>query len=302
MKNVLKLFGVAAIITVIGLETANAQTVNLDIAIQRIAMELSVGIERGARIAVVEMEAGSTAMSNYLIGELNIAFMRMGFTAVDISQLDIAEMNVQFIVRGAFASLGGFYQFRAQITETETGTIHSIHTANVQHDIVIASLLGTAERGAAPEGVPTPIATSRENWISAQFAGGSGFGATVRYERDLSNFFSLGGAVSYFNSNVFTYFGGMVVTRLFLGRLPVFLELGLGGAYTWYEVTRHSSWSSWTEEYTAFAFLLTPAIGVRLGGQRVGFFATPFISLPLAFGDFDTEARFQFGIAVGGAW
>jgi len=304
MKNVLKLLGIAAIITVIGTETAHAQTINLDVAIQRLAMELSAGIERGSRITVAEVEADSTAMSNYLISELNIAFMLMGFTAVDRSQLDMAGhgIGVQFIVSGTFASHGDFYQFRAQISETETGSILRIHTAHVRHDIVIAALLGTAERGMPA----APAAASRENWISAEFAGGSGFGVTVRYERDLSNFFSLGGTGSFFHSDTFTYFGAMLVTRLFLGGSPFFLELGLGGAYAaWeYTVRRWTSWGfeRWTRTDSGFAFLMTPAIGVRLGGQRAGFFATPFISLPLAFGDFDTETRFQFGIAVGGAW
>jgi len=299
MKKALLMVGVLAYMTVLGMELAHAQQVSLDVAIQRAAMELSSGIERGARIAVMSMEADSAGMSNYLIGEMLVAFTRMGFTMVDRSHIDLAaqEMDAQFILSGTFVSLGDFHQFRAQVIEVATGTIRSIHTANVQHDSVIAAFLGGVDMG-APRATENLIEDEQDriNWISLEIVG---LGAGISYMRDINNWFSIG-VTAWFDANLILFYdfgvsiGGTATTRFFPGGSPFFLELGLGGGWAYRRTTSRGSNS-------AFGIMIVPALGVRLGGQTRGFFVSPAIGYSFVFGSC-FGASPKVGAGLGWAW
>jgi len=173
-----KSFGMAVLAAVLlaGMGTVHAQQVNIDQAIQNASNELSGRIQRGTRVAVLSMEAGSVRMSDYLIDEMIVAFVRAGgFTVVDRAQLDLIAqelhfqmsyevddataqsigriMGVQSIVTGAFEPLGEFYRFRVRLIEVETAAIRGIYTVNVQNDSIVASLLGGASRAVPGAGV-----------------------------------------------------------------------------------------------------------------------------------------------------
>jgi len=72
---------------------AFAQQVSLDSAIQSAAEDLSAGIGRGNRVAVIAMESDSASMSGYLVSEMIHALVRLqgrhGFTVVDRAQIDM---------------------------------------------------------------------------------------------------------------------------------------------------------------------------------------------------------------------
>ena len=64
MKKILFVAGMLAYMTVFGVETARAQLVPLDDAIRNAAAELSAGIVRESRVAILSIEAGSVRMSD----------------------------------------------------------------------------------------------------------------------------------------------------------------------------------------------------------------------------------------------
>jgi len=178
----------------------------------------------------------------------------------------------------------------------------------------------------APFVIPQPPVTPRParvvearprvNWLSVE---GSIAGGGIRYERDLNNVFTLGGT-AWLDYNFFARpaFGAMVTSRLFLGRV-FYVELGLGlGTVEWEEYYHwqeqylhqwHDGWQ-WREEWrwrqrsgrqwtSTFGPMIAPAIGLRLGGQTRGFFANPYISLPLVLG---APVLVRAGIGLGWAW
>jgi len=157
-----------ALMLAIGAGTAHAQLVDLDTAVRGVTATLGNSIERGTRIAVLSMDAGSDAMANYLINEMIAGFVSLqgaqGFTVVDRAQLDLlaAEMHfgltgyvddataqaigrvmgVQAIVTGSFEPLAGFFRFRAQLIQVETAAILAMQTADVRNDALVQSLMG----------------------------------------------------------------------------------------------------------------------------------------------------------------
>ena len=306
MKKIFCIVGMLVCITAFAAQTVHAQQVALDAAIMSVAMELSAGMERGSRVAVVAMDAGTPAMANFLVDELNMAFIRMGFTAAGGGRPDLVAGNdaeaqtagiqagAQFVVTGSFTSLGDFFIFRTRLLDVESGDIRGIHTANVRPDTVTASLLGTGlvgatrvarEHGARPSG-------ERVNFISGGvgFAAidGSGVSLNIRYERDIRDWFSFG-ASGFFNigSNILD-FGIAAATRFYGGPFFFGLDLGFGGMTSW-------GWFS-------IGGLITPSIGLRFGGQTGGFNGAPFVSLPMVIGHSGFKIRIQPGFLLGGAW
>jgi TolB-like protein len=170
---------VVPVMLAIGVHTAHAQQVSLDIAVQRSAEGLSTGVTLDARVAVIAVQAGTGRMSDFLINELISSFVGMQarhrFTVVDRAQLDLLVgemelgstglvddataqhvgrfMGVQYIVTGTFESLAGFYRFRTQLLEVETAVIRVVHTADVQADSLVQYLMATAV--VAPVVTPT---------------------------------------------------------------------------------------------------------------------------------------------------
>jgi len=318
MKKIFCIVGMLVCITAFAAQTVHAQQVALDAAIMSVAMELSAGMERGSRVAVVAMDAGTPAMANFLVDELNMAFIRMGFTAAGGGRPDLVAGNdaeaqaagiqagAQFVVTGSFTSLGDFFIFRTRLLDVESGDIRGIHTANVRPDTVTASLLGTGLVGA------TRVARERENRLSGEranffsggigFAGGqlSGFNLSLRYERDIRDWFSFG-ASGFFNIGSGIDFGIAAATRFYGG--PFFFGLDLGFGMQQLRWRNWASWdSSWWETRSNFGVLINPSIGLRFGGNRMGFHGSPVVSFPMVIGGRGFTWRIQPGVLLGGAW
>jgi len=324
-------------------EALAAEPVSLGNAIRGTAAELSPGIDRGASVAVIAVQADSVGMSDHLINELIAALFDLrgarGFEVVSRSHIELlmAEQELsmsglvddasavsigrfagaQFIITGAFSPFGDSYRFVAQMLQVETGFFRGISTADVQNDSAVSALLGAA--GRAP---PRPVRPRSVNWLSVE---GSLLGLGARYERDVSEFFSVG-VVGWFDVNLWDpeediqSFGFLAAARffplnltgLFSNGFPVYIELGMG--------VGHVQWLGRNGESFASGLMVSPAIGARLGGQRRGFFVNPFVSLSVVFGQREwrndgrwTEGRpdrpdgnitthFRFGIGLGWAW
>ena len=162
---------------------AHAQQVRLDVAIQSAAEDLSAGVGRGNRVAVIAMESDSGGLSGYLVSEMIHALVRLqgrhGFMVMDRAQLDLLLaqlefdmsdfvdtntaqrvgrfMGVQSIVVGDFEPVGAFFRFRARVIEVETAAIRGSYAAFVQNDEIIASLRG-ATGGTAAQQPPSRTA------------------------------------------------------------------------------------------------------------------------------------------------
>jgi len=308
-----------------------AQTVSLGEAIGNMVEDLSAGMEPNARIAIISMAAGSVTMANHLSDEMTIAFVNtQRFLVLNRSQLELIaaeqQLNlagliddataqaigrfagVQFMMTGSFEPFGNVYRLRVQVTEVETAIIRRIATVDVRNDNIVSALLGTAGRRPVRRGRDPDL--PRANWIS----GYTGllnmhhyFG--IRYERDINRFFSVGGTVTALGFDI----GALATARFFPGGSPFYLELGMG----WGWIGGHEDRELWL----ASGFMVNPSIGVRLGGRRIGFFANPFIALPVVFGeskwawDFsphrprpnqpsggNINIGFLFAFAIGWAW
>jgi len=242
------------------------------------------------------------------------------------------SMGVQFVVTGTLESIAGFFRLRMQVIDVESGGVRGIHTADVQNDTLVAYLMGTGtplQMVAAPA-VATQqqlidaheVENARVNWLSFGLGGRiGGFLLSVNYDRDIGRFFSLGGSAALVLGQNFS-FDGSFRAQLFIGGSPFYLGLGAGvGMFSfdrWVPVySTTPTWVSdgwgggfWQETRTrtgtrnernsSFAFAVTPAIGLRLGGRTQGFFMSPFLNLPIAFNESETSV--SFGTTVGRAW
>jgi TolB-like protein len=325
---------ILVMVLVFGLKEVHAQQVSFSNAIQTASEEISINIERGSRIAVLSMQADSVMMSNHLIDEMIVTFVKMNrFTVVNRAQMELitAELHfnmsgyvsdetaqsigkmlgVQFIITGVFGPIGDLYRFSIQVIEVETAAIRGVYTVNVQNDYVILSLLGDA-------GMPVPLKL-RKNWISGE---ATFFGIGARYERMLNNKFSIGGNFIWDYANDFIWDTNVMLIlanfRFYPGGNSLFyLELGAGfgsGAYYW-----DNPEDDWYRVLSAAGFAMVPAIGMKFGGKRTGFYVNPFINAPVIIGvgrdyssdegDYDpsnTQFGFfislRFGVGLGYAW
>lgn len=179
----------------------------------------------------------------------------------------------------------------------------------------LLSFLPGSNRGAARQANDTPVYSqqrSRVNWLSADgtFAGGG-----VRYERDINNLFAIGGNVlfNWFPPDVLVI-GVAGTARLFFGGSPFYAEIGVGFGFNRWEEEEFvpGRWVSTgggsgyhTQGYYAWrdkeqaGFMIAPAVGARLGGRTRGFFANPFVSVPIVIGG---AVRPRIGVGLGGAW
>jgi len=161
-------------------------------------------------------------------------------------------------------------------------------------DARFASLLpGGGRRAERPPRAPRPPRPprdrSRVNWLSGNV---HTWGFGIRYERDISDVFAVGGA-GFLGTTLDAdtdVHGIMGTVRFFPGGFPFYLELGLGlGGIVW-------------EDVSASGLMVTPAIGLRLGGQARNIFVNPFINLPMASNGSYSEVVFTFGVGLGAAW
>jgi len=336
MKKIMVLAAVVACMTTLGVQTAHAQTVALDNAIQRAAAAFAPNIERGSSVAVIAIQAGSAAMSNHIINgmiteffgmrgeygfniasrghiEMLMSEMELSMTGLvdDASAVSIGRLaGVQYIMTGTFAATGAVYRFWAQLIEVETGFFSGLFNVNVHNDVLVSSLLGAAGRQATRQDVRASREPRvRSNWFSidASLAGGG-----LRYEHNLNENFSFG-LIVFYNILPFSQSGGGLITTRFYPVSRFYFELGMGLG-----VVNQWSDGSPISRSDAFGLMVKPAIGFRLGGYQRSFFINPFISVPMAFGGIErrddhstnthttvnvgTLAQFRAGFGFGWAW
>lgn len=328
MKKILAMAAALAI----GAQAASAQQLSIDSAIRNVALTLAAHIESGSTVAVVSMNSGSMAMSNYLINQMIHELVQLqslrGFTVVDRARLDhaLAEMHLgvtglldeqsaasigaglgaRFIIAGAFNPHGGAYLFTAQVIEAATFGIPGSDQAQIINDAVVAGLLGPAGRTAQAAqaeqtGAPAPQAM-RRNWISGEL---SIWGLGARYERRWNEHFALGGFLWGHQTpgELQTVFGGIgAAARLFAANI-FFLEIGLGAGVAEWVHTRTYVNGVLVSEDTALdgGLVSTTVIGVRIGGQTQGFFVEPFFGIHAMIGEY-FHTGIRFGIGAGWAW
>ena len=140
-----------------------------------------------------------------------------------------------------------------------------------------------AESGGVRDMFFGPVDGQR-NWISGEV---SLLGIGVRYERMLSNYFSVGGT-AFLHSFLFFWnsVGIQATARWYPWASNFYTELGLGYGY----IT--------TGEYDADGIMITPGIGWRINLGRRGFFINPMIAVPITVGN----RRYHDYRFVDGVW
>lgn len=158
------------------------------------------------------------------------------------------------------------------------------------------------------------IAPPPVNWISVE---GSILGVGIRYERSLSNFFSLGANGFWQTLNDDNDFGITAIAKFFPGNSFFFLELGAGYGSIDGTVDYSYQLGGQTKKgelsYSASGFLISPSVGLRFGRMAKGLYADVFFSVPMVIGsrswkDFDGgpddifTISLRYGIGAGYAW
>ena len=149
-----------------------------------------------------------------------------------------------------------------------------------------------------------------KNWLLIE---GSIWGGGLRFERSLSNSFTLGlnGFTQTFQDSA--DMGVLASTRLYPGNSVFFLELGLGYGYIESGIAYKAEEQERKLSYSADGFMINPAIGLRFGRKAKGFITDFFFGVPIVLGnkswidysggpDGIASYSFRFGIGIGGAW
>jgi len=165
MKKTLFVTGLLALMLAFGMESAHAQ-IRLDDAIRNAAAGIAPQLGSDVQVAVVYMDAGSVAMSNYIRSRMDTALRgRFRMVTVQEHHLDIIRaeqdrqmderfdtaafvgitggLGAQFIVVGTFQPILNFHDFRVQVINVGTNVIEGTFYAHVQDDRIIRELLGT---------------------------------------------------------------------------------------------------------------------------------------------------------------
>ena len=183
-----------------------------------------------------------------------------------------------------------------------------------------------------PDAVPLQAGpVRRRNWFSTDF---TFLGLGLRYERTINDLFSVGARVfvnwignttdtqlteSEKRGVIWNHFpvGALATARFYPFGWPFFyLELGMGWGmihwerrttyYTFFEIFEDWGFSDedfHQERHTYSGLMVAPAVGLRFGGRRWGFFINPFVSTPIVVDSADRiRATVVGGISVGSAW
>ena len=173
----------------------------------------------------------------------------------------------------------------------------------------------TSRGGISRQSREPRVGQTRVNWLSGGVSGVFGgiyttMGFDLRYERDINDILSLGGTVFFSSSDDErdTDFGISAAARYSPWSFPFYFELGLGIGSMWDGIYWENRWwdggYQWSSGYIGMyntGLLLTPAVGVKLGGQTNRFFVNPFLSVPMVIGE-AFSSRFIPGVSVGAVW
>jgi len=304
------------------------------LAVESSAFAMSDYIIGETTVALIGLQAvqGFTVVPrsevNMAIGGLPIS--TSGFVSNAMAHSVGGILNAQFVVIGAFESIAGTFRLRLQLIEVATANVRVVQTIDVVNDAMVAYFMrgaATARGARAPRAVIDP-----DNWLSW---GGYGRGTNLRYEQNRSDTLALGVNLFYSTGPLFSVppiigyrddrlpgsaFGLMGTGRLFPGGGPFYLELGLGlgsmsgqvlnQRWDWGTGDWQGWWDLWGfwESYTNLGLMVSPAVGLRLGGRRPwagwawSWFWDITIAAPVVIGTEGLTARFKPGVALGFAW
>jgi TolB-like protein len=150
----------------LGIAAAAFSQVTLDQAIKSSAEEMSGKLEKGGRIAVLNVSSTSETMSTYVIDELGSALINDGRLKVverDAEKLNLARQELDFsdsgevsrksalqigrmlearyIISGKIIAVGSAYRLTIEVLEVEPATKEYLKNFNIQNDQLIRGLL-----------------------------------------------------------------------------------------------------------------------------------------------------------------
>lgn len=143
----------------------SAQTkTNLDRSIQNIVANLSQKLNQDDNIAVLNIEAPTKELSDYIIDEITIGLINLNIKVMERKKLELLEQELRFnmsgfisdetaqrvgyfigvktIISGSFSSFGNDYRLRIQATTVETTQIIGARIETVANDKILTRLLG----------------------------------------------------------------------------------------------------------------------------------------------------------------
>jgi hypothetical protein len=261
------------------------RSVSLNEAIQGSITYLTGRLNPGTKLVVLNFNAPTKSLSDYIIDDLNDYIVNSGnFTVVDRRNLDTLQQELKFqmsgdvsdetaqaigkmlgaqtIISGSITPLGRNYRFRVQATEVETAAIQGGQTVSVTEDATLAALLGDKDKSI--------IVTNQKFAIGVQAGAlwgiGTDFSISVDDERSIGFLPSVYGAYAFNN-----YF-----------RVQAGINLALNNGYSGdnYFDLKYTSLDIPLIPYLLF----NPISNILL---RVG--AGPYVSIPLT--DIEYEYR-----------
>jgi TolB-like protein len=150
----------------LGIAAAAFSQVTLDQAIKSSAEEMSGKLEKGGRIAVLNVSSISESMSTYVIDELGSALINDGRLKVverDAEKLDFIRKEIDFsdsgevsqksalqigrmlearyIISGKIIAIGSAYRLTIEVLEVEPATKEYLKNFNIQNDQLVRGLL-----------------------------------------------------------------------------------------------------------------------------------------------------------------
>jgi tetratricopeptide (TPR) repeat protein len=152
------------------INTSTSVEFSLDEALQNAATEIEKVIEPGKRIAVVNIDTGSPAVSNYIVEELIGQFVRhKKITVIDRNNINLLQkelsfnmsgyvsdetaqsigkiMGARFIVSGSLLDGETAKRFRLTVTSVDSTVPEAIFTADIRKDAEFEQLFAGIQNG-----------------------------------------------------------------------------------------------------------------------------------------------------------
>jgi hypothetical protein len=179
----------------------------LDGSISNIVSNLSQNLNQGDSVAVLNIEAPTKELSDYIIDELSVGLINRNIRVMERKNLEALEQELKFsmsgsvsdetaqrighyigvkiIISGSFSSFGNDYRLRVQATSVETAQIINARVETISDDNTLTRLLG--------DNNPKNAWKNRRVYIGIW----PGFGASIFENSDQFKFISYGIFLSF---------------------------------------------------------------------------------------------------------
>jgi len=300
---------IIAILIINAFNPVYAQEINLNEAIQNAATELTAGIERNSRIAILAMQSDSADFSNHLLNEMITAFTNLnrftvtnkerlseqlnnqqfGTSAVDniTAQTLGRHIGVRYIVIGSitYNRQTQACHFFARIVDVNTAVTQKVYEVDIKNnDATINQLIESIGQTQTQQQQQIVVRNRFNNWLS--FEWGVPYFINyigLRYERKINDLFHLGGNIYFLNYHLnneryWIDFGISATARLYPGKRNIFfMGLDLGYGYS----SSNLSVSSYNDDTSGI--MITPSLGFKFGGYKIPFYMEFYGALPHVF-------------------